>query len=168
MIGIVQCQTFSKADGICTGRGGMVQGTRVEVIGEEGRETEGDGGLVVLADNWLSGVGILAAALGQRRFFVVVIRNVVGDCRSSSAGRFVKLGGGLQIRLLDWARHGSRSGLVDAERELHALDGSRSTVEASLAVTLLLSSTLLDHISRVVPFESRSLEFNDVPAKATS
>ena len=168
VIGVVQRQTFSKTDRIRAGRSGMVQGTGVEVVREKGRETEGGGGLVILADNWLSGVRGLAAALGQGGFFVIVIRNLVDDRRGSSAGRFVKLGGGLQIWLLDWTRHGSRSGLVDAKGKLHALDGSWSTVEASLAVALLLSSTLLDHISRVVPFESRSFEFDDTPAKVAS
>ena len=145
----------------------MVQGTRIEVVREEGREAERGGGLVVLLDNWLSGIRSLAATLGQGRF-LFVIRNIVGDCRSGAAGRLVELGRGLQIRLLNWARHGSRSGLVDAEGELHALDGSWSTVEASLTVALLLSSALLDHVSGMVPSESRSLEFNDAPAKATS
>ena len=42
----------------------MVQGTGIKVIREEGRETEGGGGLVVLADNLLSRIRRLAAALG--------------------------------------------------------------------------------------------------------
>jgi hypothetical protein len=54
--------------------------------------------------------------------------------------------------------------LVNAERELHALDGAWSAVLASLAVALFLSSALLDHISGMVPFESGSLKFNNVPA----
>ena len=168
MIDIVECQTFSEADRIGTRGGGMVEGTGIKVVREEGRETEGGGGLVVLVDNWLSGVGSLAAALGQGGFFILIIHNVVRNRGSGAAGRLVKFGRGLQVWFLDWTGHGGRSGLVDAEGELHALDGSRSTVEASLAVALLLSSTLPDHISRVVPFESRGLELNDAPAKATS
>ena len=168
LIGIVDCQTFSEADGIGTRWGGMVEGTGIKVVREEGWETEGGRGLVVLMDNWFSGVGSLAAALGQGGFFIVIIRNVVGDRGSSAAGRLVKLGGGLQVWFLDWTRHGGGGWLVDAERKLHALDGARSTVKASLAVALLFSSTLSDHISGMVPFESRSLELNNAPAKATS
>ena len=63
MVCIVQYQAFSKAHGIGTGRGGMVEGTRIEVIGEEGWETEGDGGLVVLVDYQFSSVRSLAAAV---------------------------------------------------------------------------------------------------------
>ena len=55
--------------------------------------------------------------------------------------------------------------MVNAERELHALDGTRSAVETGLAVALLFSSALLDHIGGMIPFESRSLKFNNAPAK---
>lgn len=168
LIDIVECQTFSEADGIGTGGGGVVESTRIKVVREKGRETEGGGGLVVLVDNWLSGVRGLAATLGQWGFFVIIIHNVVGDRGSSAAGRFVKFCGGLQVWFLDWTRHGGRGGLVDAEGKLHALDGARSIVEASLAVALLFGGTLTDHISVMVPFESRGLELSNAPAKAAS
>jgi hypothetical protein len=164
MIDVVECQTFSKADGIGTGGSGVVEGTRIEVVGEECRKTEGGGGLVVLADNWLSGVRCLAAALGQGGFFVVVvIHNIVGDGGGSAARRLVKLSGGLEVWLLDRTRHGGRSGLVDAERELHALNSAWSAVEASLAVPFLLSSAQLDHIGGMVPFVPRSFKFSNAP-----
>ena len=168
VIYIVESQTFSKADWIGTGGSRMVEGTGIKVVREEGWEAEGGRRLVILVDNWLSGIGGLAAALGQGGFFaVVVIHNIVNDRGSSAAGRFVELGGGLQVWFLDWTRHGGGCGLVDAECELHTLDSSRSTVEASLAVAFFLSSALSDHISGMVPFESGSLEFSDAPANAT-
>ena len=140
----------------------MVQGTRIEVIGEDNWETEGGGGLVVPADNWLGGVEAFAASLGQRGFSAVGVSGVVGGYRSGPAGRSVKFCGGLQARLLNRTRHGGRSGLVDAEDELDAsldvLNGAWSTVKTNLAVVLLLSSAWLDRVGRVVPSEFRSLE----------
>ena len=43
MIDIVKCQTFSKTDGIGTGRGGVVEGTGIKVVRKEGWKTEGRG-----------------------------------------------------------------------------------------------------------------------------
>ena len=99
--------------GIGTGGGGMVRGTGTEAIGERSWAMEGGGGLVVPVGNWLGDVGTPVAALGQGGFSVV-ISGVVGDCRSSAAGR-MKLGGGPQVWLLNRTRHGDSSGLVNAE-----------------------------------------------------
>lgn len=51
VIDIIQRKAFSEGDWIGTGRCWMIQGTRIEVIGEEGWETEGGGGLIALVDN---------------------------------------------------------------------------------------------------------------------
>lgn len=139
----------------------MVESTRIEIVGKEGWEAEG---LVILGNEWFRCVRGFAAALGQRGFFVVVIRNIMSNGGGITTGRFVELGGGLQVRLLDRTGHSSGSGLVDAERELHALDGARSTVDAGLAAPFLLSSAQLNHIGGMVPFESGSFEFNNAPA----
>lgn len=64
MVDIIQRKAFSEGDWIGTGWCWVIQGTRIEVIGEEGRETEGGGGLIVLVDNWFCGVRTFAATLG--------------------------------------------------------------------------------------------------------
>lgn len=141
----------------------MVQGARIEVVGKEGWETEGGRRLVVLRNNRFNGVGIFTTALGQGGFFILVIHNIVSDGGGVATCGLVKLSRGLQVWFLNRTRHGGRSGLVDAERELHALDGAWSTVDAGLAGAFFLSSALLDHIGGMVPFESGGFEFNNAP-----
>ena len=141
----------------------MVEGTRIKIVREEGRKTERGGRLIILGGNWFGSVRSFTTTLGQGGIFAVMIHNIVSDGRCIATGRLVKLGGGLQVWLLNWTGHGSGGGLVNTEGELHALDGTRSTVEASLAGAFFLSSTLLDHIGGMIPFESRSFEFDNAP-----
>jgi hypothetical protein len=46
---------------------------------------------------------------------------------------------------------------------LHPLDSSRLGILTGFTVTLLFNSTLLNHIRRMVAFETRRLELFDAP-----
>jgi hypothetical protein len=50
---------------------------------------------------------------------------------------------------------------------LHALDGARLSILASLSAALFLDRTLAQQISRVVSFEVWSFKLLNAPAKST-
>lgn len=123
-----------------------------------------------------SGSGRLAAACSERRIFVIRIPVVHGDLvaitrRPSRDPRpFVRIafefGRRLRVRLRGWsAIPGSRDGSVDAESELHALDGARLGVLAGLAAALFLDRALAQQIGGMVSFEIGSLKLLDTPAR---
>lgn len=69
---------------------------------------------------------------------------------TSGLVELVELSGGLQVRLLDGTRHGSRSWLVDAESEMHAPDSAWTTMETSFEASGFKRNHSTDMILRVL------------------
>ena len=69
------------------------------------------------------------------------------------------------VGLLDGRARCRLRWLVDAERELHPLDGARLSVLAGLPVSFFFNSSLSDHVGGVVAFKVGCLELFDAPKK---
>ena len=102
---------------------------------------------------------MLAAALGQR------LVNVRRAGPRSAPLVVLELRRRLEVGLLAGRRGGGRGGLVDAEGELHAMNGSGPAVLIRFAFALLLGSALLEELSRVIPLEAGGLELLNTPTR---
>jgi hypothetical protein len=148
--------------------------SRIKIIGEKGRKEK----RTILRFAWKVGSRSrgLAATCGERRILVIGILVVHGDFvvivhgpdrGSPSLVRIpLEFGRRLHVRLRDWsAVPGGRHRSVDAEGELHALDGAGFSVLASLAAALFLDCALAQQIGRMVSFKIGSFKLLDAPAR---
>jgi hypothetical protein len=148
--------------------------SRIKIIGEKGRKKK----RAILRFAWSVGSRSrgLAATCGERRILVIGILIVCGDFVAivhrpdSGPPSLVRIplefGRRLHVRLRDWSAvpgGGDRS--VDAEGELHTLDGAGFGILASLAAALFLDRTLAQQIGRMVSFKIGSFKLLDAPAR---
>lgn len=124
------------------------------------------------ADAEPSAVAVVAICLrprwvsGWSSLLILSVAVLVSTCDARVAGRPLlvpELGRRLEVGLLTWRGCGGHRGLVDGERELHAVERRASAVLVGFALTLLLEGALLDDVGRVVAPETRSLQLLDAP-----
>lgn len=82
----------------------------------------------------------------------------------SGSSTFIEFSRWSKVGFFDRLADGGRW-LVDAESELHALDGTGESVMACLAVTLFLDSAFSYHIGGVIVLEVGGFELLDTPEK---
>jgi hypothetical protein len=113
----------------------------------------------------------LSATLGERRVLVIGVPDIGGDLGvivsrgpPSLVRMAFELGGWLHIRLSDRGIAPGRGyGGVDTEGKLHALDGARFGILASLAAAFFFDRTLAQQVGGVVALEVGSLKLLDAP-----
>ena len=103
----------------------------------------------------------------RRRIGLSVFLGVCGAGKGTSSASDIvfELSRGLEVGLLYRASGSSGGWLVDREGELHALDGTRTTMEVGLTGTLSLGSALFDDVCGVIPLETRCLQLFNTPNK---
>jgi len=113
----------------------------------------------------MSVVVIVRVGRSRRRFgeSVLLIGGGSGNGTTSACDVVLELSRRFEVRFLDGARRGGRSGLVYRESELHALDGAGTTIDIGLARTFFFCSALSDNVGGMVAPETRGFQLLDAP-----